>query len=95
MESGHWQWQVIAYQTGGSGMWWKLGGLLVLTAVLCLSLLLVRTHAVTYDQFNPPKPWTLRLMLANTYLTPTAGLLIAIILAGAAFVAFKVIRGQW
>jgi len=33
-------------------------------------------------------------MLSNMYLTPTTGLVIAVLLAGAAFVAFKVIRGQ-
>ena len=76
-------------------MWWKLGGLLVLTVALCLSVIPIRTHAVMYDPSNPPAPWTLRAMLANMYLTPTAGLLIAAILAVAAIVAFKVLRGQW
>ena len=76
-------------------MWWKLGGLVVLTAVLCLSVLPIRTHAVTYDPSKPPKPWTFTHMLGSMYLTPTAGLLIAIIVAVAAFIAFKVVRGQW
>ncbi len=76
-------------------MWWKLGGLLLVTAALCLSVLPIRTHAVMYYPFNPPRPWTLTHMLANFYLTPTSGLLIAIILGGAAFVAFKVVRGHW
>jgi hypothetical protein len=48
-----------------------------------------------YGPSNPPAPWTLRALLANMYLTPTAGLLIAAIVAVAAFVAFKVLRGQW
>ena len=76
-------------------MWWKLGGLFVLTATLCLSVIPIRTHAVMYDASNPPAPWTFRAMLADMYLTPTAGLLIAAIFAVAAFVAFKVLRGQW
>jgi len=76
-------------------VWWKLGGLVVLTAVLCLLVLPIRTHAVISDPSNPPKPWTFTDMLASMYLTPTAGLLIAVIVAVAAFVAFKVIRGQW
>ncbi len=80
---------------GKRRMWWKLGGPCVVTAVLCVSVLPVRTHAVFYDPSNPPKRWTLKLMLTNMYLTPTAGLLIAIILTGAAFVAFKVVRGHW
>jgi len=74
-------------------MWWKLTGLAMLSAVLCLSVVPIRTHAVTYDPATPPKLWTFRGMLASMYLTPTAGLVIAAILAGAAFVAFKVIRG--
>lgn len=76
-------------------MWWKLGGLFLLTATLCVSVIPIRTHAVMYDPSNPPAPWTLRSMLANMYLTPTAGLLIAAIVGVAAFVAFKVLRGQW
>ena len=76
-------------------MWWKLGALLVMTAALCLSIIPVRTHAGIYDTSNPPAPWTLRAMLANMYITPTAGLLIAAIVAVAAFVAFKVFRGHW
>jgi len=76
-------------------MWWKLSGLFVLTAALCLSVIPLRTHAVIYDPSKPPAPWTLRAMLAAMYLTPTAGLLIAAIVGVAAFVAFKVLRGQW
>jgi hypothetical protein len=76
-------------------MWWKLGGLFALTVALCLSVVPIRTHAVMYGPSNPPAPWTLRALLANMYLTPTAGLLIAAIVAVAAFVAFKVLRGQW
>lgn len=76
-------------------MWLKLGGLVVLTAALCLLVLPIRTHAVMYDPSKPPRLWRLKGMVANMYLTPTAGLLIAAILAGATFVAFKVIRGQW
>jgi hypothetical protein len=76
-------------------MWWKLAGLFVLAAALCLLVIPIRTHAVLYDPSKPPAPWTLRSMLANMYLTPTAALLIAAIVAAAAFVAFKVLRGQW
>jgi type II secretory pathway component PulF len=76
-------------------MWWKLCGLFVLTAALCLAVIPIRTHAVMYDPSNAPAPWTFKAMLANMYLTPTAGLLIATILAVAAFVALRVLRGQW
>ena len=76
-------------------MWWKLGGLLVLTAALCLSVMPIRSQAVMYDPSNAPAPWTPRAMLANMYLTPTTGVLIAAIVAVASFVAFKVLRGQW
>jgi hypothetical protein len=76
-------------------MWWKLSGLVVLTAALCLAVIPIRTHAVIYDPSNPPAPWTFRAMIANMYLTPTAGLLIAAIVAVSAFVALKVLRGQW
>lgn len=75
-------------------MWWKLAGLVVLTGALCLLVLPIRTHAVMYDPSNPPKASTLREFVASMYLTPTAWLLIVVILAGAAFVVFKVIRGQ-
>ena len=76
-------------------MLWKLTGLALLTAILCLLFVPIRTHAVTYDPSNSPKLWTLRGLLAAMYLTPTARLLIVAILAGAGFVAFKVVRGQW
>lgn len=76
-------------------MWWKLGGLFLLTAAICLAMIPIRTHAVMYDPSSAPASWTLRAMLANMYLTPTAGLLIVAIVAAAAFVALKVLRGQW
>ena len=76
-------------------MWWKLAGLFLLTAALCLSVIPVRTHVVMYDPSNPPAPSTLRAMVANMYLTPTASLLIAAIVGIAALIAFKVLRGQW
>jgi hypothetical protein len=75
-------------------MWWKLGGLFLLTATLCVSVIPIRTHAVMYDPSNPPAPWTLRSMLANMYLTPTAGLLIAAIVGVAAFVASRCFAGS-
>lgn len=75
-------------------MWWKLGGLFILTAALCLAVIPIRTHAVTYDPSSSPAPWTFKAVLANMYLTPTASLLLATIVAVAAFVAFKVLRGS-
>lgn len=76
-------------------MWWKLGVLLFVTLALCLAIVPIRTRAVRIDPSHPPEAWTFDRMLANMYLTPTAGLLIAAIIAVAAFVAFKVLRGQW
>jgi len=76
-------------------MWWKLTGLALLTAMLCLLVVPIRTHAVAYDPSNPPKLWTISGMFNSMYLTPRGALLIAVILSFAAFVAFKIIRGHW
>ncbi|MDT9600010.1 hypothetical protein [Sphingosinicella rhizophila] len=77
-------------------MWWKLGGLLVLTAALVIGVIPIRTHAVLYDpakSLPPPMP-SLGEMFSTMYLTPGTALLISVILAAAGFVALKIIRGQ-
>jgi hypothetical protein len=78
-------------------MWWKLVGLLVVTAVLIVSVIPFRTHAVAYDPMKdppPPRPSFLS-MFANMYLTPGTAVAILVILGLAGFVAMKVIRGHW
>ena len=78
-------------------MWWKLGALLILTAMLVLSVIPIQTHAVLYDpaQEPPPPRLTFWNLLGNMYLTPSTAVLILIILGLGAFVALKVIRGHW
>ncbi len=78
-------------------MWWKLGGLVVLTAALVLAVIPIRTHAVLDDPTsNLPHPRaSVGDMLSNMYLTPATGIIIMLILAFAAFVALKVVRGHW
>ncbi len=78
-------------------MWWKLLGLLVLTAVLVFAVIPIRTRAVIYDPVNEPPPERPSFgdLLSNMYLTPSTLLLIVFILAVASFVAFKVVRGHW
>ena len=78
-------------------MWWKLLGLLVLTAALVFAVIPIRTRAVIYDPVNgpPPERPTFGDLLSNMYLTPATVLLILFILGVASFVAFKVFRGHW
>jgi ABC-type antimicrobial peptide transport system permease subunit len=78
-------------------MWWKLSGLLVLTAALVFAVIPIRTHAVVYDPLNepPPERGSFGDVLGNMYLTPGTVLLILCIVAVASFVAFKVVRGHW
>jgi amino acid transporter len=78
-----------------TGMWWKLGVLLVVTVLLAFAVIPFRTHAIAYDPAHPPKPWSLGQMLANMSVTPTALLLILVIVAAATFVAINVVRGRW
>lgn len=78
-------------------MWWKLGALFVLTAVLIFVIIPIRSHAVIYDPAKdpPPSPPSIWDMIGNMYLNPAAMMLIAVILGIAGFMAFKVVRGHW
>jgi hypothetical protein len=78
-------------------MWWKLGLLFAVTGLLVLSVIPLRTHAVSYDPVKGPAPSspTLMDMLGSMHLTTTSVALIAVILVASGFVAFKVIRGVW
>jgi uncharacterized membrane protein len=78
-------------------MWWKLVGLLALTAALVFAVIPIRTHAVVYDPMDEPPParGSFGDVLGNMYLTPGTALLILVIVAVASFVAFKVLRGHW
>ena len=78
-------------------MGWKLGGLLVATVIIALSIVPIRTHAVGYDPSRdspPPRP-SIRRHLANMYLTPRTITTILAVAALAGFIAFKIVRGDW
>jgi hypothetical protein len=78
-------------------MWWKLGGLFVLTAALIFAVIPIRTHAVVYNPINEPplQRGSFGDLLSNMYFTQSTVLLILCIVAVAGFVAFKVLRGHW
>ena len=78
-------------------MWWKLTGLLLVTAILVVAIIPIRTHAERYDPITEPPPQqpSLLSLFGNMYLTPTGAIIILLILAVAGFVAVKVLRGQW
>ena len=77
-------------------MWWKLVGLVALTAAFVFAVIPFRTHAVVYDPLNEAasKRASFIDLVSNMYLTPGTVLLILCILAAASFVGFKVIRGH-
>lgn len=95
LKSEHERWHVPPVYRRRSNVWWKLGRLMILTVALCLAMIHIQTHAVMHDPSNLPPPLTLRLMLSNMYVTQTRGLIVAVLWASAAFVAFKVSRRQW
>lgn len=78
-------------------MWWKLGGLAVLTSVMILCVIPIRSHAVLIDPTNPPPPykWTLSTAIHNMYFTPGTLALIALILLMAVFLGVRIVRGSW
>jgi len=45
------------------------------------------------DPAKPPTKWTLSSMIANTYLTPGTIGMICILLAVAAYIALRIVRG--
>lgn len=73
-------------------MWWKLVALSLITAVLIFSVIPIRTHAVLIDPAKPPPKWTLSSMVASMYLTPGTVGMICILLAVAAYIAFRIVR---
>ena len=78
-------------------MGWKLGGLIVATVIIALSIVPIRTHAVGHDPSRDspqPRP-SIRGHLTNMYLTPRTVMTIFAIVALAGFVAFKIVRGDW
>lgn len=76
-------------------MWWKVSALAVVTTLLVLLVIPIRTHAARYDSSNPTPHWSFMRMFDAMYLTPTSGLLILVIVSLAGFVALKFVRGQW
>ena len=76
-------------------MWWKLSVLVVVTAVLVLATLPPpRTHLVRIDPMNPPPRPSVWQAIGSAHLTPTSGLLIAVILAAAILIGVKIVRGS-
>jgi hypothetical protein len=75
-------------------MWWKLVILTLLTVVLIVSVIPIRTHAVKYDAYSepPPQTWSFSALLQSMYVTPSTLALIVGILIVAAGVAFWIIR---
>jgi len=75
-------------------MWWKLGILSLITAALMFCIIPIRTHAVLFDPASPQEPakWTLSAMMANMYLTPGTVGMMCMLLAVAAYVAFRIVR---
>lgn len=75
-------------------MWWKFTILGIVTAGLIFCMIPIRTHAVMIDPANPPRPtrWTLRFIVSNMYLTPGTMIVICLVLAVAAYIAFRIIR---
>jgi hypothetical protein len=73
-------------------MWRKLGVLYVSTAALIFCIIPIRTHAVLIDPAKPPAKWTLSSMIANMYLTPGTVGMMCILLAVAAYIAFRIVR---
>jgi hypothetical protein len=73
-------------------MWRKLGVLSVSTAALIFCIIPIRTHAVLIDPAKPPAKWTPSSMIANMYLTPGTVGMMCILLAVAAYIAFRIVR---
>ena len=73
-------------------MWWKLGVLSLITAALIFCIIPIQTHAVLINPTKPPAKWTLSSMIANMYLTPGTVGMICILLAVAAYIAFRIVR---
>jgi hypothetical protein len=77
-------------------MWWKLTGLAVVTIALIVGVIPIRSRAVKFDL--PPDAHLLpkppRLSLADTNLTPGTIVLVAVILAIAAIIAFRTVRAS-
>lgn len=78
-------------------MWWKLTGLVFLTAALVISVIPVRTHAILYDPANDPAPSRVSLgdIFGSIYITTVTVVLIVCVLAVASYVAVKITRGHW
>jgi hypothetical protein len=75
-------------------MWLKLTGLALITLLLCIVAIPVRTHAVDLGS-NEESRSTLMSMLKAMYLTPGTAAVLVLVLAFSGFAAFKISRGQW
>jgi hypothetical protein len=72
----------------------KLIGLLLLTAVLVVAVIPLRTHAVGYDPLKDPPPQQPSLLgiFRSMYLTPVSAVLILLILVLAGFGAVEALQ---
>jgi hypothetical protein len=75
-------------------MWRKLATLALVTIVLIVSVVSIRTHAVKYDMYSepPPQTWSVGALLQAMYATPTTLAIIVVILVLAVGVALWIIR---
>jgi hypothetical protein len=79
-------------------MWWKLTLIALVTILLIVVVQPIMTHAVKVDiqptgkPTNPMQPGIFE-WFSSVYVTPTSLLITIVILAVAAFLALRVIRG--
>ena len=77
--------------------WLKLIGLFLLTVVIALAVIPVRTHAETFDPGAPNDlpSRSLSSLIGAMYLTPGTALFLLVLLAISGLAALKIARGQW
>ena len=77
-------------------MWWKLTVLALVTTILVIATIPIRTHAVALDLLDESRPVLLSIsdFVGAMYLTPGSALLIIGILAVAGFLASRIVRGR-
>ena len=77
-------------------MWWKLSVLALITTILVIASIPIRTHAVAFDALDETAPALLSIsdLVGAMYLTPGSALLIIGILAVAGFLAIRIVRGR-
>jgi hypothetical protein len=69
--------------------------LVFLTAGLIFCIVPIRTHAIWFDPANPQPRQTLWGMLSSMCLTPGTVTIIALIIAAATAIGFRIVRSAW